>query len=135
MSECYGRRRMMIIGNTLLLIGAVGCIFALSVFELLISRFIQGIGISTSVVVFAIIADSYKGNEAVKFIGIMNSILTVLIVIAPVLGSFISKIVVLRDNYASVAILCFISWVLLLLLLPETKKDRDIFSLKNDERL
>ncbi|OCA06141.1 major Facilitator Superfamily protein [Wolbachia endosymbiont of Trichogramma pretiosum] len=125
----------MIIGNTLLLIGAVGCIFALSVFELLISRFIQGIGISTSVVVFAIIADSYKGNEAVKFIGIMNSILTVLIVIAPVLGSFISKIVVLRDNYASVAILCFISWVLLLLLLPETKKDRDIFSLKNDERL
>ncbi|MFL3876476.1 Multidrug resistance protein MdtL [Wolbachia endosymbiont of Trichogramma kaykai] len=125
----------MIIGNTLLLIGAVGCIFALSVSELLISRFIQGIGVSTSVVVFAIIADSYKGNEAVKFIGIMNSILTVLIVIAPVLGSFINKIVVWRGNYASVAILCFISWVLLLILLPETKKDRDIFSLKNDERL
>ncbi|WP_254229636.1 MULTISPECIES: MFS transporter [Wolbachia] len=130
LSECYGRRRMMIIGNTLLLIGAVGCVFALSVSWLLISRFIQGIGVSTSVVVFAIIADSYKGNEAVKFIGIMNSIITVLIAIAPVLGSFINKIVGWRGNYASVAILCFISWVLLLFLLPETKKDRDIFSLK-----
>lgn len=130
LSECYGRRRMMIIGNTLLLVGAVGCVFAPSVFWLLISRFVQGIGVSTSVVVFAIIADSYKGDEAIKFIGIMNSILTVLIAIAPVLGSFINEIVGWRGNYASVAILCLISWVLLLFLLPETKKERDIFSLK-----
>ncbi|WP_255453541.1 MFS transporter [Wolbachia endosymbiont of Atemnus politus] len=67
LSECYGRRRIMIIGNTLLLIGAVGCVFSPSVFWLLISRFIQGTGVSTSVVVFAIVADSYKGDEAVKF--------------------------------------------------------------------
>ncbi|MGL9757629.1 MAG: multidrug effflux MFS transporter [Wolbachia sp.] len=130
LSECYGRRRMMIIGNTFLLIGAVGCVIAPSVFYLLISRFIQGIGASTSVVVFAIIADSYKGEEAVKFIGIMNSVLTIIMAIAPVLGSFINEIVGWRGNYASVAILCFISWALLLFLLPETKKDRDVFSLK-----
>jgi len=130
LSECYGRRRIMIIGNTLLLIGAVGCVFAPSVFWLLISRFVQGIGVSTSVVVFAIVADSYKGDEAVKFIGIMNSVLTVVMAIAPVLGSFINEIVGWRGNYATVAILCLISWVLLLFLLPETKKDRDIFSLK-----
>ncbi|AZU37099.1 MFS transporter [Wolbachia endosymbiont of Bemisia tabaci] len=130
LSECYGRRRMMIIGNTFLLIGAVGCVVAPSVFYLLISRFIQGIGASTSVVVFAIIADSYKGEEAVKFIGIMNSVLTIIMAIAPVLGSFINEIVGWRGNYTSVAILCFISWVLLIFLLPETKKDRDVFSLK-----
>ncbi|WP_264732347.1 multidrug effflux MFS transporter [Wolbachia endosymbiont (group A) of Sphaerophoria taeniata] len=130
LSECYGRRRIMIIGNTLLLIGAVGCVFAPSIFWLLISRFVQGIGVSTSVVVFAIVADSYKGDEAVKFIGIMNSVLTVVMAIAPVLGSFINEIVGWRGNYATVAILCLISWVLLLFLLPETKKDRDAFSLK-----
>lgn len=130
LSECYGRRRIMIIGNTLLLVGAVGCVFAPSVFWLLISRFIQGIGVSTSVVVFAIVADSYKGDEAVKFIGIMNSVLTVVMAAAPVLGSFINEIVGWRGNYTSVAILCLISWVLLLFLLPETKKDRDIFNLK-----
>nr|WP_237349961.1 MFS transporter [Wolbachia endosymbiont of Cylisticus convexus] len=122
LSECYGRRRIMIIGNTFLLIGAVGCVVAPSVFYLLISRFIQGIGVSTSVVVFAIIADSYKGDKAVKFIGIMNSVLTVVMAIAPVLGSFINEIVGWRGNYASVAILCLISWVLLLFLLPETKR-------------
>lgn len=130
LSECYGRRRMMIIGNTLLLVGAVGCVFAPSIFWLLISRFVQGIGVSTSVVVFAIIADSYQGDKAVKFIGIMNSVLTVVMAIAPVLGSFINGAVGWRGNYATVAILCLISWILLLFLLPETKKDRDIFSLK-----
>ncbi len=130
LSECYGRRRIMIIGNTLLLIGAVGCVFAPSIFWLLISRFVQGIGVSTSVVVFAIVADSYKGDEAGKFIGIMNSVLTVVMAIAPVLGSFINEIVGWRGNYATVAILCLISWGLLLLALPETKKNRDIFSLK-----
>lgn len=79
---------------------------------------------------FAIIADSYQGDKAVKFIGIMNSVLTVVMAIAPVLGSFINGAVGWRGNYATVAILCLISWILLLFLLPETKKDRDIFSLK-----
>jgi len=130
LSECYGRRRIMIIGNTFLLIGAIGCVFAPSVFWLLVSRFVQGIGVSTSVVVFAIITDSYKGDKAVKFIGIMNSIMTVIVAIAPVFGSFINEIVGWRGNYVSVAMLCLISWVLLLFLLPETKKDRNIFSLK-----
>ncbi|MGL9732183.1 MAG: MFS transporter [Wolbachia sp.] len=83
----------MIIGNTLLLVGAVGCVFAPSVLWLLIFRFIQGIGVSTSVVVFAIVSDSYKDDEAVKFIGVMNSVLTIVMAAAPVLGSFINEIV------------------------------------------
>ena len=130
LSECYGRRRIMIIGNTLLLIGAVGCVFVLSVNWLLVFRFIQGIGASTSVVVFAIVADSYQGDKAVKFLGIMNSILTIVIAIAPVVGSFINEVVGWRGNYASVAVISLISWILLLLALPETKKEREIFSLK-----
>lgn len=130
LSECYGRRRMMIIGNTLLLIGAVGCVFAPSVFWLLISRFIQGVGASTSVVVFAIIADNYQGDKAVKFIGIMDATLTVVMAIAPTLGSFINEAVGWRGNYATVAVICLISWTLLLLALPETKKERVNFSLK-----
>ncbi|XP_076248052.1 putative transporter RBE_0856 [Calliopsis andreniformis] len=44
LSECYGRRRIMIIA---------------SIFWLLISRFVQGIGVNTFVVVFGIAAGSY----------------------------------------------------------------------------
>lgn len=130
LSECYGRRRIMILGNTLLLIGAVGCVFAPTVFWLMVSRFIQGIGASASVVVFAVVADSYQGERAVRFIGIMNATLTVVMAIAPVLGSLINNAIGWRGNYASVAAICFVSWVLLLLALPETKKDFEVFSVK-----
>ncbi|MBD0391898.1 multidrug effflux MFS transporter [Wolbachia endosymbiont of Pentalonia nigronervosa] len=130
LSECYGRRKMMIIGNAMLLIGAIGCVFAPSINWLLVSRFVQGIGASTSVVVFAIIADSYQGVKAMKFIGIMNATLTVVMAIAPILGSFINEAIGWRGNYATVAVICLISWILLLLTLPETKKDRAAFNVK-----
>jgi MFS transporter, DHA1 family, multidrug resistance protein len=123
LSESYGRRKIMIIGNALLLIGAVGCVVAQSISWLLIFRFIQGIGVSTSVVVFAIVADVYQGNKAIRFIGIMNAIVTIVIAVAPFLGSFINQTIGWRGNYASVAIICFFAWTLLLLGLPETKKE------------
>ncbi len=128
LSESYGRRKIMIIGNALLLIGAVGCVVAQSIFWLLVFRFIQGIGASTSVVVFAIVADVYQGNKAIKFIGIMNAIVTIVIAIAPILGCFINQAIGWRGNYASVAVICFISWIALLLGLPETKKDLEGFN-------
>ncbi len=132
LSECYGRRRVMVIGNALLLIGAMGCVFAPSIQWLLVSRFIQGIGASTSaVVVFAMIADAYQGGDkAVKYIGIMNSVLTTLMAMAPVAGGFINEAVGWRGNYSVVAIVCLISWVLLFFMLPETRMERETFSLK-----
>ncbi len=132
LSDCYGRRKIMIIGNAILLIAATACVFSPSIELLLLARFIQGIGASTSaVVVFAMIADLYQGAKAVRFIGFMNSILTILISIAPVIGGFINNIVGWRGNYACVALISFISWVLLIFLLPETKINRQIFYLKS----
>jgi MFS transporter, DHA1 family, multidrug resistance protein len=128
LSDCYGRRKMMILGNGLLLIGAVGCAFAPSLFILFVSRFIQGLGASASaVVVFAMIADAYTGEKAIKLIGIMNSALTVLMAIAPIIGSFINQAVGWRGNYAIVATMSLISWLLLVFLLPETKKEFEPF--------
>lgn len=130
LSECYGRRKIMLIGNAFLVIGAMGCVWAPSIDWLLIARFIQGIGASTSaVVVFAMLADVYQGEKAAKLIGVMNSILTTLMAIAPVVGGFINETVGWRGNYALVASICLISWLLSLIMLPETKTDRQTFKL------
>src|SRR6185312_9684941 len=85
LSDCYGRRKIMVIGNALLAIGASLCVFAPSIHFLLLARLIQGIGASTSAIVAtAMIADSYKGVTASRLIGIMNAVATTLIAIAPV---------------------------------------------------
>lgn len=131
LSESYGRRRIMIVGNTLLLIGAIGCVIAPSIEFLLFSRLIQGIGASAAaVIVFAMIADVYSGDVAAKLVGIMNSILTILMAIAPIAGSFINEVVGWRGNYFVVALVSAISWVLLYLNLPETKKDSEELNIK-----
>ncbi len=122
----------MIIGNAILLIGATLCVFAPSIEFLLVARFVQGIGASTSaVIVFTMIADIYKGEKAIRLIGIMNSVLTILIAIAPIIGGFVNKTVGWRGNYTCVALISFISWILLLFLLPETKIKLETFNLKD----
>ncbi|AIL13535.1 MFS transporter [Candidatus Paracaedimonas acanthamoebae] len=128
LSECYGRRRIMISGNALLLIGAFGCGTVTTIDQLLIWRFIQGLGASTSaVIVFAMVADVYKGNKAIRLIGVMNAILTFIMAIAPVIGSFINRAWGWRGNYFIVAGVSLISWILLLKMLPETKRNLQKF--------
>jgi DHA1 family bicyclomycin/chloramphenicol resistance-like MFS transporter len=120
----------MVWGNFLLLIGAFGCVYASTISFLLISRFIQGVGAATSaVVVFAMVADVYQKDKAIKVIGIMNSFLTILMAIAPVIGGFINQTIGWQGNYGMVALICFISWISLWLFLPETKKEREPFNI------
>lgn len=128
-SEYYGRRKVMLAGNAVLLAGAAGCVFAPTIDLLLFSRFLQGLGASTSaVVVFAMISDVYQGDKASKLIGIMNSVLSTLIALAPIAGGFINGMIGWKGNYALVALICLTSWILLYLFLPETKTHLETFN-------
>lgn len=131
LSDSLGRRKMMLFGNAILSIGAVGCFYAPSIDALLISRFIQGIGASTSVVlVFTMIADLYQGEKAMKLIGMMNAALSIIMACAPLLGGVINQSIGWRGNYGSVAAFSVFVWLLLLFLLPESKTQLERFNTK-----
>ncbi|MBN9376937.1 MAG: multidrug effflux MFS transporter [Chlamydiales bacterium] len=134
LSDNYGRRKMMMIGNGVLMLGALGTAYAAiipNIYLLLAFRFIQGLGASTAAVVgSAMIMDIYKGNQSVTIVGIMNAVLTLLIASAPVIGGFINIAIGWQGNYWVVALITVLTWFLLLFLLPETKHNRDIFNLK-----
>lgn len=122
LSECFGRRKLMLIGNSIMLLGAVGCAYASSIDWLLISRFVQGVGASTSVVlVFAIIADSYQGNQAFKMIGLTNAMISTFMALAPSAGGYINLYLGWRGNYGVVAGITAAGLLLMFLFLPETK--------------
>ena len=53
LSDAYGRRPIMIWGNAILLLGAIGCVIAPSIPFLLATRLIQGIGASASLWLFS----------------------------------------------------------------------------------
>lgn len=122
LSEVYGRRKIMITGNALMFIGAFGCMVANSIEFLIMSRFIQGLGASASVViVFAMVADLCKGPEISEVIGKMNSLLTIFMSVAPIAGGIINEAIGWRGNYGTVFLISFIAWVMLYFILPETK--------------
>lgn len=122
LSDCFGRRKIMLIGNGILVIGVVACVIAMSIKWLLFARIIQGIGAATSaVVVSAIIADVYKTEQATKLYGLMNAVFSIMMAVAPIIGGMINYQIGWRGNYGVVAIICAISWFLIYLLLPETK--------------
>src|SRR3990167_8835563 len=99
LSESYGRRRIMLFGNGLMVIGAVGCVYAPTIDILFFSRFIQGLGASTAVVlVFAMIADLYENQKAMRLIGFTNAFLSSSMAVAPVIGGFINEAIGWRGN-------------------------------------
>ncbi len=131
LSEVYGRRKIMIIGNFILVVGAAGCVFASTINMLLLSRFVQGIGAATSAVVSSsMISDRYDTTKAASLYGIMNSIFSILTAISPTLGAFINNSIGWRGNYGVVALIALISWILLYFLLPETKDTRSSLDIK-----
>jgi DHA1 family bicyclomycin/chloramphenicol resistance-like MFS transporter len=130
LSERYGRRPCMILGNGILALGALGCVLAPTFEFMLAARFIQGIGAATSaVIVSAIIADLYNQEKAARLYGIMNAVFSTLMAISPIAGGFITEAIGYKGVFSVVAAICTVSWLLLLFLLPETlsvKSKQDI---------
>ncbi|MEV8554288.1 MFS transporter [Streptomyces glaucescens] len=125
LSDRFGRRGVMLAGNGIMLVGALGCAVAPGIEFLLVSRFVQGIGASTSVVlVFVIIADVYEGARMLRMFGLTNAAMSAFMTAAPALGGLVDRTLGWRGNYAVVFAVTLVSLLLMALFLPETRTGR-----------
>lgn len=132
LSDRFGRRPVLILGTVLFLLGSISCSFAPTIEMILVSRFIQGLGAAGSfVVVFTMISDAYKDNEATKWIGRLNAILTSTMALAPILGGYLNLYFGWSSCYTAVAILTTIQLALLYFYLPETHQGQSSIRIKN----
>ncbi|MBD2803419.1 MFS transporter [Xenorhabdus sp. ZM] len=120
LSEKYGRRKIILIGAILFLIGSLGCSIVVDLNQLYLFRFIQGAGCSAIWVVgFIICSDTYKDEESVQVFGVLNAAISVALIIAPIAGSLIVEHYNWRFTYHLVALLSFFSFIAVLII-PET---------------
>lgn len=127
LSDRFGRRPILLFGTVLFFCGSLGCAIAPTIEMILISRFIQGLGAAGSfVIVFTMISDAYKENEATHWIGMLNAILTAVMALAPIMGGYLNLWFGWNSCYSFVAVLTIIQLVLLFFYLPETKKGESI---------
>lgn len=121
LSDAYGRRPIMIFGAFLLMLGGIGCVASPSIEWFLLARFIQGLGASAAAVVaFTMIADVYSGHESIRRISILNSLVTVVMAVAPIIGSLINDQVGWQWNLITIALISCLSYGLMFFGLQET---------------
>lgn len=132
LSEAWGRRGLMLFGATCFLLGALGCVFSFSIYQLMFWRFIQGLGASSTLVLgFAMISDRYTGEVAANYIAKINAYITIFMATAPIIGSLIINYFEWRANFSVIAFIALISWIFLILQLPETKTQKQALKLKS----
>jgi DHA1 family bicyclomycin/chloramphenicol resistance-like MFS transporter len=126
LADFYGRKKILLFGNLIALIGSIGCVFAKSIEMLIFFRFVQGSGSSCSLVLIPIIvSDLCSTDEASKFYRINAAFITIFTAIAPIAGGFINDNLGWNYNFqiimyfAVLALLCS-SFIF------ETKKEDDV---------
>lgn len=128
-SDKIGRKKPLIIGVSLFIIGSFFCALSTNIYEMLFWRVFQAFGASTApMIARAMIRDMFDKTRAARTLSTLVVIMAVAPIIAPFIGSFIAEI----SSWHFIFYLLSIFGVFVLLALffvPETLKQRSDESL------
>ncbi|MBA4490319.1 multidrug effflux MFS transporter [Paracoccus sp. S1E-3] len=121
MADAIGRKKPLVLGVAIFLIGTVGAAMAPDIGWLVAARGIQGLGAATLMAVpRAVIRDMASGPEAAKMMAAIMIVIAISPMLAPLTGSLVMAWGGWREIFAVLGIAAFISLGLILFVLPET---------------
>ena len=122
LSDKFGRKPIIITGLSIFIAGSISCAFAESVFQLHITRLIQGLGGSIGMVIaFAMIKDLYQGPMMGKMMSMVLAILGLSPVLAPLIGNGLQALDSWRAIFIFLAVYSSIILTACIVLLPESR--------------
>ncbi|HRE30532.1 MAG TPA: MFS transporter, partial [Candidatus Berkiella sp.] len=124
LGDRYNQRYVMLFSLALFVIGSVFCVNAHHYMELLLGRFLQGIGIAAPCTLsFVIIADEYPIEKQPGLMGTLNGLTTMAMACAPVLGSYVSLYASWRGNFFILLVFGLICLAISWFAIPHRKGD------------
>ena len=121
LSDHFGRRRMLLVGLGVFVLGAAGCAIAGSAMELVAARVIQGLGACAGPALGrAMIRDLYDARGAARALAFVASALSVAPAIAPVFGGYIATVFGWQAIFVALAVIGAALLVFTLFRVPET---------------
>jgi DHA1 family bicyclomycin/chloramphenicol resistance-like MFS transporter len=118
LGDHYGRKRIILAGLWVFILGSGLSVFASSYPMLLVGRLLQGIGIAgPATLSYLIIADSFSIKRQQQLMGQLNGVITLSMGCAPLLGTYLTIHWGWRSNFVFLlawALLCVgVSWIFL----------------------
>lgn len=121
-SDKTGRKPMIYLALLIFVLASIGCIFTADATQLLVYRFLQGIGGSIGMVIAtASIRDLHTGHAAAKLMSLVVLVLGIAPVIAPLVGSLVLQVANWRVIFAVLAALGVLCAIIVATMLPETR--------------
>lgn len=112
LSDKIGRRKSMLYGIVLYVIGSLACYFSTDVYVLILSRFVQAVGASVgSNVTLTILRDIYNDEERVGVFSKISAVLAFSPALGPVIGSFVAEFYGVSHVFLTLVIIGFVALV------------------------
>lgn len=120
-SDFVGRKKILLLGLYISLLGSVVCIFTHSIYTLIIARFIEGVGFSAVVGIGrSMLRDQFSGVEFAKYLSYLGMAMSIAIDLSPFVGGFLQLLWGWRVIFVFIFVLSLIN-------LPITYKYNDKF--------
>ncbi len=131
LSEAFGRKKPLLAGIGVALVGTVICIFAPSIHWLLLGRFVQGVGAGACACMWrAVFRDCYRGDDLSKYGSYFAMVIVFIIPAAPLLGGYLQYFFSFRANFVFIALYALLMLFLIIVYLDETHLSMNRQSLK-----
>jgi MFS transporter, DHA1 family, multidrug resistance protein len=121
-SDRTGRKPVIYVALVIFALASLGCAFAADGTQMLVFRFLQGVGGSIGMVIAtAAIRDLYTGEAAAKLMGMVMMVFGLAPVIAPLIGNMMLHIGDWRMIFLLLAVISVAVGAIIFLLMPETR--------------
>lgn len=132
LSDKFGRKKIIIIGLILFLLGSLMCCFANNIYFLIFARFIQGLG-AVSSSLSALIADETRINQRAKAMAIIGSSVGLSFFICTISSPLIANYFGFKEVFYLISLLALLSLVFATLLSKskDEKAGESIFNRSN----
>ncbi|CDZ81637.1 Sulfonamide resistance protein [Candidatus Rubidus massiliensis] len=121
LSDSYGRKKPLIISLMVFFIGSIFTIYSKEFNEMLFGRFLQGVGSGGTISLgTALIFDFYKEKKAITALNLLNFIVAIFLISAPIIGAYFNIHYGFRSNFVLIGGLVLFCLVISVFLFQET---------------
>jgi DHA1 family bicyclomycin/chloramphenicol resistance-like MFS transporter len=125
LSDRFGRRPVLLAGLGLMVLASAACIFAQTLPQLIVARFLQALGGATGMVVSrAIIRDLYSRDRVGAMISLVIGVMMIAQMLSPLTGGLLEIAFGWRSIFYCITAASLVTAVAIALALPETRRTR-----------